>query len=142
MPAAAALELDLPQQQAVEAVTAALSRQGFGVLTTIDVRATLKEKLGVDVEDYVILGACNPTLAHQALSARPEVGLLLPCNVTVRQVGGRTLVQAVDPTALLAMAGGDTGSDLGEVAADASRRLHAALDTLTRSEAPPPDEQR
>ena len=67
------------------------------MLTSIDVRATPKAKLGADVEDYVILGGCNPPLVHRALSADPEIGLLLPCNATLRQAGGRTLVQAVDP---------------------------------------------
>ena len=125
--------LELPQRDAITAVTAALAAQGFGVLTTIDVRATLKAKLGEDVEDYVILGACNPALAHQALSSDPEIGLLLPCNVTVRQAGGRTLVQAVDPAELLAMAGTRDGQPtaLTEVARDASARLRAALDSLT-----------
>lgn len=125
--------LDLSQNDAIDAVTAALATQGFGVLTTIDVRATLKAKLGEDVEDYTILGACNPALAHQALSADPEIGLLLPCNVTVRQAGGHTLVQAVDPAELLAMAGdGSTQpNELADVARDASVRLHAALDSLT-----------
>ena len=70
------------------------------MLTTIDIRATLAARLGQDVGDFTILGACNPALAHQALSADPEVGLLLPCNVTVRRAGGRTLVQAVDPLLL------------------------------------------
>jgi uncharacterized protein (DUF302 family) len=123
--------LDLSQTDAIDAVTAALSTQGFGILTTIDVRATLKAKLGEDIEDYTILGACNPALAHQALSAEPEIGLLLPCNVTVRQAGGRTLVQAVDPAELLAMARSDGSSaELAAVARDASARLHAALDSL------------
>jgi uncharacterized protein (DUF302 family) len=128
--------LDLAQQDAVDAVTAALADQGFGVLTTIDVRATLKAKLGEDVEDYTILGACNPALAHQALSTAPEIGLLLPCNVTVRQSGGHTLVQAVDPVELLATAGGRSPqrATLTEVARDASARLHAALDALASAE--------
>lgn len=125
--------LDLSHTDAIDAVTAALATQGFGVLTTIDVRATLKAKLGEDVEDYTILGACNPALAHQALSTDPEIGLLLPCNVTVRQSGGHTLVQAVDPAELLAMAGdgGPQPPELAAVAKDASARLHAALDSLT-----------
>jgi uncharacterized protein (DUF302 family) len=136
MSGARTVELELPQQEAVQAVTAALAQQGFGVLTTIDVRATLKAKLGVDVEDYVILGACNPPLAHQALSADPEIGLLLPCNVTVRQAGGRTLVQAVDPAQLLTLTGahGQDGSPaLAAVAQDAAARLSAALDALRPS---------
>ena len=112
MSGARTVELELPQPEAVQAVTAALAQQGFGVLTTIDVRATLKAKLGVDVEDYVILGACHPPLAHQALSADPEIGLLLPCNVTVRQA---------------------RGPELAAVARDAAARLSAALDALRPS---------
>jgi uncharacterized protein (DUF302 family) len=136
MSGAHTVELDLSQRDAIDAVTAALAAQGFGVLTTIDVRATLKAKLGADVEDYTILGACNPALAHQALSADPEIGLLLPCNVTVRQAGGRTLVQAVDPAELLAMSGtGGQGTGLADVARDASAHLRAALDSI----APPAD---
>lgn len=130
MHAAHIVELDLDQRQAVEAVTAALAEQGFGVLTTIDVQATLAAKLGAQVDEYVILGACNPRLAHAALSVDPEVGLLLPCNVTVRRAGGRTLVQAVDPEALLAGAAGGAGGELAETAADASARLRAALESL------------
>lgn len=130
--AAHTVTLDLSQQDAVDAVTTALAGQGFGVLTTIDVKATLKAKLGEDVEDYTILGACNPALAHQALSTDPEIGLLLPCNVTVRRAGGHTLVQAVDPVALLAMAGdGPQAAELAGVARDASGKLRAALDSLT-----------
>lgn len=125
--------LDLSRQDAIDAVTTALAGQGFGVLTTIDVQATLKAKIGADVEDYTILGACNPALAHQALSPDPEIGLLLPCNVTVRRAGGHTLVQAVDPVELLAMAGdgGPQPAELAGVARDASGKLRAALDSLT-----------
>jgi uncharacterized protein (DUF302 family) len=125
--------LNLSQQEALEAVTKALAQQGFGVLTTIDVRATLKAKLGVDTDDYVILGACNPPLAHQALSTDPEIGLLLPCNVTVRRAGDQTLVQAVDPAQLLTMAGASgraASPELTAVANEASARLNAALDAL------------
>lgn len=126
------ITLDLAHGDAIAAVTAALATQGFGVLTTIDVKATLKAKLGEDVDDYTILGACNPALAHQALSADPEIGLLLPCNVTVRRAGGRTLVQAVDPAELLAMASGaGQPAELAAVADDASTRLRTALDSLT-----------
>ncbi|MFC5141010.1 DUF302 domain-containing protein [Actinomycetospora rhizophila] len=126
------VEVDLDHQQAIDAVTAALADQGFGVLTTIDIKATLAAKLGQQVDDYTILGACNPRLAHAALSASPEVGLLLPCNVTVRRADDRTIVQAVDPGALLGMAAGDD-AELGDTAADAGKRLRAALDTLSRS---------
>ena len=128
------VQLDMPQREAVQAVTAALAQQGFGVLTTIDVRATLKAKLGVDVDDYMILGACNPPLAHRALSEDPEIGLLLPCNVTVRQAGGHILVQAVDPAQLLSMTNSTadhSSMELAAVARDASARLNAALDALT-----------
>lgn len=124
------VEVDLDHQQAIDAVTAALAEQGFGVLTTIDIKATLAAKLDEQVDDYTILGACNPRLAHAALSASPEVGLLLPCNVTVRRADGRTLIQAVDPGTLLGIAGGDQ-SELGDTAADAGERLRTALDSLT-----------
>ena len=122
--------VDLDHQQAIDAVTAALAGQGFGVLSTIDIKATLAAKLGEQVDDYTILGACNPGLAHAALSASPEVGLLLPCNVTVRRVEGRTIVQAVDPGSLLGIAAGDQ-AELADTAADAGKRLRAALNSLT-----------
>lgn len=134
MSAAHTVELNCSQADAIQAVTDALAAQGFGVLTTIDVRATLKTKLGVETGDYAILGACNPPLAHQALSANPEIGLLLPCNVTVRQAGGRTLVQAVDPVELLAVAeptGTVPSEELATVARDASARLRTALCSLS-----------
>ncbi|MBD0676812.1 DUF302 domain-containing protein [Streptomyces sp. CBMA156] len=122
------VRLDRPFGQAVEAVTAALKEQGFGVLTTIDVRATLREKIGAEVEDYLILGACNPALAHRALQADRRIGLLLPCNVVVRADGDGTVVEAVDPQTMVTLAG--PGNGLGEVADEAARRLTAALDAL------------
>ncbi|MEV7770314.1 DUF302 domain-containing protein [Kitasatospora sp. NPDC086791] len=122
------VRLDRPFAETVEAATAALKEQGFGVLTTIDVRATLREKIGAEIEDYLILGACNPALAHRALDADRRIGLLLPCNVVVRADGDATVVEAVDPQTMVALAGADGG--LGAVADEAARRLGAALDSL------------
>ncbi|OLZ50153.1 ABC transporter ATP-binding protein [Amycolatopsis keratiniphila subsp. nogabecina] len=111
----------------VEAVRRALAEQGFGVLTEIDVTATLKAKLDHDMEPYLILGACNPPLAHRALDVDRTIGLLLPCNVVVRADGDSTLVQALDPATMVELTG---LSDLALVAADATRRLDAALSGL------------
>jgi uncharacterized protein (DUF302 family) len=122
--------LRLPAQFAptVERVRAALKDQGFGVLTEIDVKATLLEKLGVAMEDYVILGACNPPLAHQALETDRDIGMLLPCNVVVRADGpDATLVQALDPEVMVRVSG---RAELTEVADQASRRLRVALANL------------
>ena len=105
----------------------ALKAQGFGVLTEIDVQSTLREKLGEDMEQYVILGACNPPLAHRALSADRTIGLLLPCNVVVRAAGDGTIVEALDPRAIAEVAGQPLLKDIAEAAA---ARLRAALDTL------------
>ena len=93
--------LRVPYEQAVPRVTAALKEEGFGVLTEIDVQATLKQKLGADFRRYVILGACNPPLAHRALEADLDVGLLLPCNVIVYEDGPDSVVGIVDPIAML-----------------------------------------
>ncbi|MEV6813916.1 DUF302 domain-containing protein [Micromonospora sp. NPDC051296] len=114
---------------AVERVRGALKQQGFGVLTEIDMRATLREKLGTELEDYVILGACNPPLAQQALEVDRAIGLLLPCNVVVRTDGpGAVLVQALDPQVMVQLTG---QAELQPVADEATRRLRAALDGLT-----------
>jgi uncharacterized protein (DUF302 family) len=113
----------------VRRTTDALKAEGFGVLTTIDVRKTLKEKLDAEFEPYVILGACNPSLAHRALQAEHELGLLLPCNVIVHQEGEAVAVSIVDPDKMLSVAGDNP--ELAKVAAEASARLRrvvAALD--------------
>ena len=108
-----------PQAEAVERVTAALKEEGFGILTTIDVQRTLREKLQVDSRPYAILGACNPQLAHRALQAEPEIGLLLPCNVVVYEADEGTIVAAMDPGAALSLAGNPA---LEPIAQEARRR--------------------
>jgi uncharacterized protein (DUF302 family) len=112
---------------AVTQVRAALKEQGFGVLTEIDVTATLRDKLGESMEDYVILGACNPPLAHRALGVDRRIGLLLPCNIVVRADGEATVVEALNPAIMVDVAGQE---ELRPVAEEATRRLAAALDTL------------
>lgn len=120
--------VDVPFRAAVERIERALSQEGFGVLTRIDVQETLKQKLGVDQPPFVILGACNPVLAHKALGLEPEVGLLLPCNVVVREVGqGKTRVEAINPNTLMSLFP-DAG--LHEVAAEAARRLSRAIESF------------
>lgn len=122
--------VDLPFDEAVTAVRAALAAQGFGVLTEIDMAATLKAKLDVDIPQQVILGACNPPLALRALRAEESIGLLLPCNVTVRDAGGgRSLVEALDPQVMVGVTGNDA---LRAVADDAADRLTAALAEVDR----------
>jgi uncharacterized protein (DUF302 family) len=114
----------LPYEEAVEKIKAKLKEQGFGVLAEIDIRKAMKEKLGLDYPKYVILGACNPELANRALRAEPRLGLLLPCNVTVREADGGTEVAVVDADAMLSVVG---NSDLRPVAREASERLQRAL---------------
>jgi uncharacterized protein (DUF302 family) len=92
--------LNLPYETALEKVTEALKAEGFGILTSIDVKETLKKKLDVDFRKYTILGACNPPLAHKALTARPDVGLLLPCNIIVYEEGDATVVNIIDPVSM------------------------------------------
>lgn len=119
--------LDLPFNAAVERVREALAAQGFGVLTEIDVKATMKAKLDEDVEDYLILGACNPPLAHRALEVDRTVGLLLPCNVVVRSADGGTVVDAIDPQTMIPLTG---LADLKAVADEAAEKLAAVIAEL------------
>ena len=119
--------LEEPFGQAVARVRAALADQGFGVLTEIDVTATLKAKLGEQIEDYMILGACNPPFAYQALAVDRSIGMLLPCNVVVRAAAEGTLVEALDPQVMVTLTG---RPELKPVADEVSRRLAAALAEL------------
>lgn len=121
------VETNLPYDEAVAATKAALQEQGFGTLTEIDVRQTLKDKLDVDVEPQLIIGACSPQLAHRALELDPRTATLLPCNVVVRTNNGRTIVEALDP-AMMADVSGTEG--LQDVAAEAATRIQAALEDV------------
>lgn len=115
-------------EDAVARVTAALKAQGFGVLTEIDVRKTLKNKIDVEFRPYVILGACNPQLAHRALEAEPEIGLLLPCNAVVQQTGGDEItVSIADPRAMFQLVDNPA---IAPVAEDAEARIKSALRDL------------
>ncbi|UUV28663.1 DUF302 domain-containing protein [Amycolatopsis roodepoortensis] len=116
-----------PMAETVERVRTALADQGFGVLTEIDVQATLKAKLGQESEPYLILGACNPQLAHQALGVDRRIGLLLPCNVVVRVDGESTMVEALDPQVIVSV---PEDSRLQPIADEAGRRLRAALQAV------------
>ncbi len=118
----------LPYDAAVEAVRDALQEQGFGILTEIDLAATLKKKLDVDVAPQVILGACQPALAHEALGVDPSIAAVLPCNVVVRSLDdGTSVVEAFDPDAMMGLADNEA---LHTVAADAKKRVSAALASL------------
>ena len=125
-----AVRCEAPMGETVERARAALAEQGFGVLTEIDVQATLRSKLGEETEPYLILGACNPRLAHRALGVDRRIGLLLPCNVVVRAEGESTVVEALDPQVMVSVPG---DSRLQPIADEAGRRLRAALQALKGS---------
>jgi len=124
--------LPLDHASAVERVTQALAVEGFGILTRIDVHKALKEKIGVEFRPYTILGACNPPIAHKALSHEPKIGLLLPCNVTVERAGdGASLVRIGNPEVILSGGGFDPEDPvLREVASEATKRLIRVAEAL------------
>ena len=130
-PYALTTTLDAEFDTVVADVRQALASEGFGVLTEIDVQATLEQKLGVRGDRYLILGACNPPLAHRGLSIEPDLGVLLPCNVIVRQDAGRVRVAAMEPDAAMRLA---ANPDLAPLAAEARQRLQRALDRLNEEE--------
>ena len=120
--------VDRPYGQVIERVVEALKQEGFGVLTEIDVAATLKKRLGKDMPPYWILGACNPEFAHRALEAEPQIGTLLPCNVVVREdAAGRVVVEVMDPEAVMQLVG---RPEVGEIASEVRRRLERVVAAL------------
>ena len=119
--------LNIPYEEAIPLAKEALKAEGFGVLTEIDVRQTLREKLGAEMEPYIILGACNPQLAHRALEQEPDIGLLLPCNVVVRAEGAASRVDIADPQAMLGIVGNE---QLNALADEARRRLQRVVAAL------------
>ena len=125
------VQLSVPYDEALEKVTAALKTEGFGILTRIDVRATLKEKIGAEFRPYAILGACNPPLAHRALARDARAGLMLPCTVTVESSGERSsVVRIADPDVFLRVGGFETDEALMSIAAEARARLLRAATPL------------
>ena len=123
--------LSLPYQETLAQVVAALQEEGFGVLTEIDVKATFKKKLDADFRKYAILGACNPPLAHQALSTAVDIGLLLPCNVIVYEDGDKSVVAIIDPMSMLGVV---DDPDLEPVAQEARTRLGRVIEALDKVE--------
>ena len=120
----------LPFDETVALVRDELKAEGFGVLCEIDVQATMKEKLGLELEPYLILGACNPPLAHQALEAEADIGVLLPCNIVVYRRGATTHISAIDQSRMLSIVGRE---DLTPVADEVRRRLNVVVERATRS---------
>lgn len=125
------LRMDIPFEQALEKVQAALKDEGFGVLTRIDIHDAFREKLGVDFRRYSILGACNPPLAHQALSSRPDAGMMLPCNVTVEEDGPTaSIVRIVNAETMMRAGGLENDPVLADVGNEAARRLARVAEAL------------
>jgi uncharacterized protein (DUF302 family) len=123
--------IDVSEEAAVETVTEALKTEGFGILTRIDLHEAFKEKLDLDFRPYTILGACNPPLAHRAVSSRPEIGIMLPCNVTIESgAGGGAIVRISDPKVLMTTGGFDADPAIQEVAEEARERLSRVADSL------------
>ena len=121
-------QLSISMNEAEEKIRVSLQSQGFGVLTEIDVKSTLNEKIGVDFKPYKILGACNPNIAYQALTEEPEIGLLLPCNIVIwDNEDGTVNVSAIDAKKMLSVTGRD---DLEELSTQVNGLLHAAIDAL------------
>ncbi len=121
-------KVNLSYEEALEKVTWELQKEGFGVLTEIDVKATLKKKLDIDTGKYKILGACNPPLAHQALSAEPEIGLLLPCNVIIfEDESGKTTVAAIDAKAMMSVVG---RADIQPIAEQVNAKLKRVIENI------------
>lgn len=120
-------QISMPYKDAVEKTKEELKKQGFGVLTEIDVKATLKKKLDVDFDNYVILGACNPSFAYESLKAEQDIGLLLPCNVIVYEKSGKTFVSSILPTAAMGMVQNET---LKEIAEEVEEKLKKAVDSV------------
>jgi len=119
--------VSLPFESAVEKVTEELKKEGFGVLTTIDVKATMKQKLGVDFAKYVILGACNPPFAHQALLAEEQIGLLLPCNVIVYEKAGNTIISAFNPLVMTKIL---ENEGMNQIAEEVRARLERVIEAV------------
>jgi len=127
-PAGMGKDVQMPFEAVLERTQEALKKEGFGILTRIDVKATLKEKLGVDFSPFVILGACNPPLAHKALTLEPEIGLMLPCNVVVRDVGaGKVRVETVNARAMATLF---PGAGLEEVSKEVNEHLARVLESI------------
>ena len=124
------VRLTVPKGKAIDMVVDALKSEGFGVLTRIDIDQAFKEKLGVQFRPYTILGACNPSLAHIALTSEPEIGLMLPCNVTVEADINGSLVRIINPNVMLETEDFADNEELREVASDARRRLRRVADRL------------